>query len=101
MKHNNFDPKELVRRAVARGEMRYPPNQRFNHDGSPDPMLSPTRISVPQRYSTDLFIRAYNLRQTGLSLAQTAAACGVPRGSVVYLISQGHEIHLANLRTKA
>ena len=46
-------------------------------------------------------IRAYQLRNMGLSLDGTAKACNVPRGSIVYMISKGHELTLAREREAA
>jgi orotate phosphoribosyltransferase-like protein len=63
-------------------------------------MISQTELTTPQRHSTAVFCRAYALRQSGLSLSEIATACKVPRGSVAYLISQGHEIHLAAMRSQ-
>ncbi len=90
----------LVRSAVAKGLLKYPPGQRFHKDGTPDPMLDLTTLSNPKRHSQAMFRQAYQLRQAGLSLHQVADRCNVPRGSIVYLIAQGHELHLADQRNR-
>lgn len=89
---------DLVRRAVERGWMSYPKNMRFKEDGTPDPIMHAVEEVAEQRHTPELARKAYVLRDRGLSLNDVAAACQVPRGSVVYLISKGHEQFLAQQR---
>lgn len=92
------DAPRLVRYAVERGWMSYPRGKRFLADGSLDPMLLPEEEVSEHRHTPELCRKAYVLRDRGLSLNEVAAACGVPRGSVVYIISKGHEQFLAEQR---
>lgn len=93
------DAPRLVRWGIEHGLLSYPRNQRFHADGSLDPMLLPEEeVAAEQRHTPDQARKAYMLRERGLSLHDVAAACQVPRGSVVYLISKGHELFLASQR---
>ncbi|MFZ9585168.1 MAG: hypothetical protein ACO280_09480 [Pseudohongiellaceae bacterium] len=53
------------------------------------------------RHSPEAMMQAYYLRSLGLGLDATAKACNVPRGSIVYMISRGHELTLAKEREAA
>lgn len=92
------DAPRLVRWGIEHGFLSYPRNQRFHADGSLDPMLLPEEEVSEHRHTPEIIRKAFNLRERGLSLNDVAAACGVPRGSVVYLISKGHEQFLSEQR---
>ena len=85
----------LIAKAVKAGWMSYPEGQKFLPDGRPDPMLHPVEEVETQKYTPELCLRAYQLRDQGLALETIGRICKIPRGSVVYLISKGHEAHLA------
>jgi orotate phosphoribosyltransferase-like protein len=68
----------------------------FKADGTPDPVMHDEPEVTEQRHTPDLARKAYDLRDRGLSLNDVATACQVPRGSVVYLITKGHELYLAS-----
>ena len=89
---------QLIARAVKAGWISYPKNQKFNADGSPDPMLLNDSESHATRHTPEAMIRAYELRCMGMALDSVANACNVPRGSIVYMISKGHELSLAKAR---
>jgi len=88
------EAKDLVAKAVQAGWMSYPKGQRFLADGSLDPMLHPVEAVQQQKYTPDLCRRAYKMRQLGMAVDSISKACKVPRGSVVYLVSKGHEASL-------
>jgi hypothetical protein len=92
---------QLISRAVKAGWISYPENQRFNADGSPDPMLLEDSEPQATRHTPEAMIRAYELRCLGMALDSVATACKVPRGSIVYMIAKGHELTLANEREAA
>lgn len=89
---------QIVNRAIKAGWISYPVNQKFKEDGSLDPMLCEDYDYLVKRHTPEAMLHAYNLRQLGLGLDETARACNIPRGSIVYVISKGHEIHLARER---
>ena len=91
---------ELIRKAVQRGWMSYPIGQKFMPDGRPDPMLFDVERIIPQKYTPELCRRAYLLLESGMTLDDTAAECGVARVSIVYLITKGHDQQLAEDRSK-
>ena len=88
----------LVKIGVQRGWLSYPKDMTFKDDGTPTPAMAEFDEVTEQRHTPDLARKAYILRDRGLSLNEVAAACQVPRGSVVYLISKGHELYLASQR---
>lgn len=92
------EAKTLIAKAVKAGLMSYPKGQRFLPDGRPDPMLYPVEEVEHQKYSPELCLKAYHLRDQGMALESIGRTCKVPRGSVVYLVSKGHELHLADQR---
>ena len=53
------------------------------------------------RHTPEAMMHAYKLRSLGLGLDSCAKACNVPRGSIVYMISRGHELTLAKEREAA
>ena len=77
----------LIKIGVQRGWLSYPKDMAFKESEVTE-----------QRHTPDLARKAYDLRDRGLSLNDVAAACQVPRGSVVYLITKGHELYLASQR---
>ena len=88
----------LVKIGVQRGWLSYPKDMAFKEDGTPAPVMQDEPEVTEQRHTPDLARKAYILRDRGLSLNEVAAACQVPRGSVVYLISKGHELFLVSQR---
>jgi hypothetical protein len=92
------EARALIAKAVKAGWMSYPPGQRFLADGKLDPMLLPVEEVEAQKYTKELCLRAYQLREQGMAIESIGKICKVPRGSVVYLISKGHEAHLAEQR---
>jgi hypothetical protein len=90
----------LVKIGIERGWLRYPVGMKFKDDGTPLPEMSETgeEADTEQRHTPEMARKAYYLRDRGLSLNDVAAACQIPRGSVVYLISKGHEMYLAEQR---
>ena len=85
---------DLIAKALKAGWMAYPKGQRFLADGSLDPMLHPVEEVQQQKYTPELCRQAYEMRQIGMALDSIANVCKVPRGSVVYLVSKGHEAFL-------
>ena len=88
----------LIKIGVQRGWLSYPKDMAFKEDGTPAPVMQDEPEVTEQRHTPDLARKAYDLRDRGLSLNDVAAACQVPRGSVVYLITRGHELYLASQR---
>ena len=90
---------DLIARAVKAGWLSYPKEQKFKEDGSLDPMLCTVEDYKHQpRYTEQQLLKAYELRQRGISLNDCAKVLGVSRGSIVYLVSRGHELWLAKQR---
>lgn len=90
----------LVKIGIERGWLSYPKGMKFHPDGTPDPVMHAVEEVAGERNTPEMARKAYYLRERGLSLNDVAAACQVPRGSVVYLISKGHEMYLASQREK-
>ena len=88
----------LVCRAVKRGWMSYPDNVKVNDDGDVIDIVQPDYLVTTHIHTPEICMKAYLLRDQGLSLEHVAKACGVARGSVAYIISKGHEQHLHNER---
>lgn len=89
---------EIISRAIKAGWISYPANQKFAEDGTPDPMLIEDYAQQAVRHTPEAMMHAYKLRSLGLGLDACAKACNVPRGSIVYMISKGHELTLAKER---
>lgn len=89
---------QLVKIGIERGWLKYPKGMHFLEDGTPAPKLDEVNEEGDQRHTPEMARKAYYLRDRGLSLNEVAAACEIPRGSVVYLISKGHELYLAEQR---
>lgn len=90
----------LVKVGIQRGWLSYPKGMKFHPNGTPDPVMHAVEEVAEERNTPEMARKAYYLRERGLSLNDVAAACQVPRGSVVYLISKGHEMYLAQQREK-
>lgn len=93
---------ELVQSAVKRGLMSYPHGTKFQANGTPIPNLDGgLPINHPEgsgKHDIQICRKAFYLRDKGLSLHDVAKACGVPNGSVHYLIAKGHEDYLSQQR---
>jgi hypothetical protein len=92
------EAKHLVRFAIKHGWMSYPNGTLMDADGDPIPNIEPEdETSSP--ITPELCNKAFVLRDRGITLDNIAAICGVPRGSIAYIISKGHEDYLLRLRT--
>jgi hypothetical protein len=90
----------LIKWAIDKGLMSYPLSQKYHDDGSLDPGIEEEIHVDPEQYTPEFCQRAYELRQLGLTLDDTAKAIGVSRGSITYILSKGHEAMLAADRIK-
>ncbi len=91
------EAKHLVRFAIKRGWMSYPNGTLMDAEGDPIPNIEPEdETSSP--ITPELCNKAFVLRDRGITLDNIAAICGVPRGSIAYIISRGHEDYLLRLR---
>jgi hypothetical protein len=92
------EAKQLVRFAIKHGWMSYPRGTQMDDEGDPIANLEPEEeISSP--ITPELCNKAFVLRERGITLDNIATVCGVPRGSIAYIISKGHEDYLLKLRT--
>ncbi len=97
--HNQVlrEAKHLVRFAIKRGWMSYPNGTLMDAEGDPIPNIEPEdETSSP--ITPELCNKAFVLRDRGITLDNIAVICGVPRGSIAYIISRGHEDYLLRLR---
>jgi hypothetical protein len=97
--HNQVlrEAKQLVRFAIKHGWMSYPNGTLIDAEGDPIPNIEPEdETSSP--ITPELCNKAFVLRDRGITLDNIAAICGVPRGSIAYIISRGHEDYLLRLR---
>ena len=97
--HNQVlrEAKQLVRFAIKHGWMSYPNGTLMDAEGNPIPNIEPEdETSSP--ITPELCNKAFVLRDRGITLDNIAAICGVPRGSIAYIISRGHEDYLLRLR---
>jgi hypothetical protein len=97
--HNQVlrEAKQLVRFAIKHGWMSYPNGTLMDAEGDPIPNIEPEdETSSP--ITPELCNKAFVLRDRGITLDNIAAICGVPRGSIAYIISRGHEDYLLRLR---
>lgn len=92
------EAKHLVRFAIKRGWMSYPNSTLMDAEGDPIPNLEPEE-EASSPITPELCNKAFVLREKGMKLDDIALACSVPRGSIAYIISQGHEAYLLRLRT--
>jgi hypothetical protein len=91
------EAKHLVRFAIKRGWMSYPNGTLMDAEGDPIPNLEPEE-ETSSPITPELCNKAFVLREKGMKLDDIALACSVPRGSIAYIISQGHEAYLLRLR---
>ncbi len=91
------EAKHLVRFAIKRGWMSYPNGTLIDAEGDPIPNIEPEE-ETSSPITPELCNKAFVLRDRGITLDNIAAICGVPRGSIAYIISRGHEDYLLRLR---
>jgi hypothetical protein len=91
------EAKHLVRFAIKHGWMSYPHGTQMDAEGDPIPNLEPEE-ETSSPITPELCNKAFVLRDRGITLDNIAAICGVPRGSIAYIISRGHEDYLLRLR---
>ena len=92
------EAKNLVRYAIKHGWMSYPRGTQMDADGDPIPNLEPEE-ETSSPITPELCNKAFLLRERGITLDNIATVCGVPRGSIAYIVSKGHEDYLLRLRT--
>lgn len=92
------EAKHLVRYAIKHGWMSYPASTQIDEEGDPIPNLEPEE-ETSSPITPELCNKAFVLRERGITLDNIATVCGVPRGSIAYIISKGHEDYLLRLRT--
>jgi hypothetical protein len=90
----------LIKWAIDNGLMSYPRSQKYHKDGSLDPGIEEEIHVDPDQYTPEFCQRAYELRQLGLTLDDTAKAVGVSRGSITYILAKGHDALFASDRAK-
>jgi DNA-directed RNA polymerase specialized sigma24 family protein len=97
--HNQVlrEAKQLVRFAIKHGWMSYPNGTLMDAEGDPIPNIEPEE-ETSSPITPELCNKAFVLRDRGITLDNIAAICGVPRGSIAYIISRGHEDYLLRLR---
>ena len=88
------EAKDLIAKAVKAGLMSYPLGTKFDITGSPIAIIDPDDSITSCKHTPELCLKAYQLRDLGMALEDVAKQCQVPKGSVVYVISKGHELHL-------
>ena len=88
------EAKDLVAKAVKAGWISYPLGTKFDITGSPIAIIDPDDSITSCRHTPELCLKAFQLRDLGMALDDVAKQCQVPKGSVVYVISKGHELHL-------
>jgi hypothetical protein len=91
------EAKHLVRFAIKHGWMSYPNSTLMDAEGDPIPNLEPEE-ETSSPITPELCNKAFVLRDRGITLDNIAAICNVPRGSIAYIISRGHEDYLLRLR---
>lgn len=94
------EAKQLVSYGIKQGWMSYPIGTQLDANGTPINVVEPDYEVTSSGHSPELCRKAYYLRDRGLTLEDVAKACGVPRGSVYYIISQGHEMFLEEERNR-
>jgi hypothetical protein len=92
------EAKALIAKAVKAGWMSYPKGIQFDSNGTPINVIDPDYQTTSRVHTPELCLRAYELRQLGMCLDDVARQCGLPKGSIVYVISKGHELTLAKER---
>lgn len=88
------EAKDLVTKAVKAGLMSYPLGTKFDITGSPIALIDPDDSATSCKYTHELCLKAYQLRDLGMALEDVARQCQVPKGSAVSIIAKGHELHL-------
>ncbi len=91
------EAKHLVRYAIKHGWMSYPRGTQMDAEGDPIPNLEPEE-ETSSPITPELCNKAFLLRERGITLDNIAVVCGVPRGSIAYIVSKGHEDYLLRLR---
>ena len=91
------EAKHLVRYAIKHGWMSYPRGTQMDAEGDPIPNLEPEE-ETSSPITPELCNKAFLLRERGITLDNLATVCGVPRGSIAYIVSKGHEDYLLRLR---
>ena len=91
------EAKHLVRYAIKHGWMSYPHGTQMDAEGDPIPNLEPEE-ETSSPITPELCNKAFLLRERGITLDNIAVVCGVPRGSIAYIVSKGHEDYLLRLR---
>ena len=91
------EAKHLVRYAIKHGWMSYPRGTQMDAEGDPIPNLEPEE-ETSSPITPELCNKAFLLRERGITLDNIATVCGVPRGSIAYIVSKGHEDYLLRLR---
>ena len=91
------EAKHLVRYAIKHGWMSYPNGTQMDAEGDPIPNLEPEE-ETSSPITPELCNNAFLLRERGITLDNIAVVCGVPRGSIAYIVSKGHEDYLLRLR---
>jgi len=92
------EAKHLVRYAIKHGWMSYPRGTQMDAEGDPIPNIEPEE-ETSSPITPELCNKAFVLRDRGITLDNIAVICGVPRGSIAYIVSKGHEDYLLRLRT--
>jgi hypothetical protein len=88
----------LIKWAIDKGLMSYPLSQKYHADGTLDPNIENEDHVDPIQYTPEFCERAYELRQLGMTLDDTAKAVNVSRGSITYILAKGHEHYLSKQR---
>ena len=94
------EAKQLVSHGIKHGWLSYPIGTELDANGTPINVVEPDYEVTSSGHTPELDRKAYYLRDRGLTLEDVAKACGVPRGSVYYIISQGHEMFLEEERNR-
>jgi hypothetical protein len=94
------EAKALVAKAVKAGLMSYPLGVKLDITGTPINVIDPDYQTPSRIHTPELCLKAYELRELGLCLDDVARQCGLPKGSIVYVISKGHELFLARERAE-
>ena len=94
------EAKQIVSYGIKQGWLSYPIGTELDANGTPINVVEPDYEVTSSGHSPELCRKAYYLRDRGLTLEDVAKACGVPRGSVYYIISQGHEMFLEEERNR-
>jgi len=94
------EAKQLVSHGIKQGWLSYPIGTELDANGTPINVVQPDYEVTSSSHTPELCRKAYYLRERGLTLEDVAKACGVARGSVYYIISQGQEMFLEEERNR-